>query len=466
MIGLLVIVNTYPIFQFRNLVFTSKKTALHNQAQVMSSSLSKLEPFTADSVAQVMDILDVMPLSRILITDHTGKILYDTTDSSSDMGRYALISEIRIALAGKNVWYSMLSDGAFYSRIAIPVKSRSDIVGAVYLYEYDAEQAQFMNGIRTNLQSLSLTLSLIALTVILIFTHALTVRITELSRGIRRVRDGEYAYRLKVKGSDELSELGRDFNNLTERLQLTEETRRRFVSDASHELKTPLASIRLLSDSILQNDNMAPSTMREFVFDIGNESERLQRTTEKLLSLTRLDQEITIPRKAVDMAKVAKNTLHLLSPLAKQHAVTLDYRLSGDCIVYATEDDVYQIIFNLVENAIKYNRPEGEVNLILYRGGSVVYLFIDDTGIGIPEEDMSHIFARFYRVDKARSREAGGSGLGLSIVRDAVLLHGGSIDVFPREPSGTRFRVCFPMYEQPDETALSPEDASPKEDVS
>ena len=464
--GLILIMNSYPIIQFRNLVFSSKKTSMQNQAQVMSASLSTIEPFSSDNVKQVMGIIDVMPLSRILITDSAGLILYDTADTSVDTGRYALLPEIYGALSDNLVWYSTLSDSAFRSRLAVPVKSRGEMVGAVYLYEYDADQAQLMTSLMVNLRSLSIGISAIAVIVILVFTRALTKRITELSKAMRVVRDGGYDYRLKISGTDELAELGVEFNQLTAHLQQTEEVRRRFVSDASHELKTPLASIRLLSDSILQNDNMETDTVREFVSDIGNESERLARITEKLLSLTRLDREVTIERTAVDVSKVAKDTLHLLTPLAVSHEVTLDYRLSGDCLIYATEDDIYQIIFNLVENAIKYNHPQGEVNLILYKGSSEVYLFVDDTGIGIPPEEASHVFSRFYRIDKARSREAGGSGLGLSIVRDAVILHGGSVEVMPREPEGTRVRVCFPLYESPEESGgASPEpplDESPE----
>ena len=447
--------NSYPIIQFRNLVFTSKQTSMQNQAQVMSSSLSTIEPFNKDNVRQVMGIIDVMPLSRILITDSAGQILYDTSATSVDTGRYALLPEVYGALSDKVVWCSKLANGAFMSRLAMPVKSRGDTVGSVYLYEYDAGQAQLINSLMVNLRSMSIAIAAIAVIVILIFTRALTKRITELSKAMRVVRDGGYDYRLNIAGSDELAELGTEFNQLTAHLQQTEEVRRRFVSDASHELKTPLASIRLLSDSILQTDNMETDMVREFVTDIGNESERLARITEKLLSLTRLDREITIERSAVDVSKVAKDTLRLLAPLAESREVSLEYRLGGDCLIYAAEDDIYQIIFNLVENAIKYNRRGGEVTLILYKGGSTVYFFVDDTGIGIPAEESSHIFSRFYRIDKARSREAGGSGLGLSIVRDAVLLHGGTVDVFQREPEGTRIKVCFPFYESPEESDMS-----------
>jgi signal transduction histidine kinase len=223
------------------------------------------------------------------------------------------------------------------------------------------------------------------------------------------------------------------------------------VSDASHELKTPLASIRLLSDSILQTENMDGDMVNEFVTDIGNEADRLTRTTEKLLRLTRLDSEIDAAPERIDMERVVKETARSLMPLADQSGVTLTYQLSSDCYIKATEDDMHQVVFNLAENGIKYNMPGGEVQILLFKTDNVVQLIVNDTGIGIPEEDVQHIFDRFYRVDKARSREAGGSGLGLSIVHDTVVGHGGSIRVEHRVPRGTSFIVAFPYCEAKEE---------------
>lgn len=169
--------------------------------------------------------------------------------------------------------------------------------------------------------------------------------------------------------------------------------------------------------------------MREFVTDIGNEAERLQRTTEKLLDLSRLDDGVQVVPEPVDVKQVAVDALVLLRPLAAEKNVRLRCDLADGCVVMATTDDMFHIIFNLVENAVKYNVPEGSVTMTLSQTDETVSFEVADTGIGIPEEDRLNVFSRFYRVDKARSREAGGSGLGLSIVHDAVVLHGGTITV-------------------------------------
>lgn len=445
---LLGLLNTYPIVVSRDLVFTSKESTLQNQASVMSSSLAALEALTEDNVEQVMELLDIMSLTRVIITDDAGKILYDTSDVDPSVGSYALFSEISRALSGQVVFYSRFDGSAFMSRASTPVRAKGVTLGAVYLYEYDSEQASLVTSIQVNMRNTSLAVGAVACAVILILTRALTLRITELVGAVRIVSEGDYEHRISLRGNDELTELGEEFNSMTKRLQSTEELRRRFVSDASHELKTPLASIRLLADSIAQSEHMDMETMREFVTDIGNEAERLQRTTDKLLNLTRLDdsERQIVCHDRVDMKKVAENTLRLLSPLAEARDVKLDHNLSEGCYVYGSEDDLYQVIFNLAENGIKYNLPGGEVRLLLYHDSEDVTLIVDDTGIGVPQEDAPHIFSRFYRVDKARSRDAGGSGLGLSIVSDVVRLHGGTVKAEPREDRGMRFTAVFPLY--------------------
>ena len=198
---------------------------------------------------------------------------------------------------------------------------------------------------------------------------------------------------------------------------------------------------------------MGADTVREFVTDIGHEAERLQRTTEKLLDLSRMDDDVHIEPEPVDVKQVYFDVLVLLRPLANEHSVKIRSELDDGCVVMATVDDMFHIIFNLVENAIKYNVEGGSVNVSLKGDEESVRLAVEDTGIGIPEEDRFNIFSRFYRVDKARSREAGGSGLGLSIVHDAVQMHGGSITVGPNKPQGSRFIVKFPRPTQ-EETGI------------
>jgi signal transduction histidine kinase len=280
-----------------------------------------------------------------------------------------------------------------------------------------------------------------------VFSLALSRRVGQLLTGIRMVREGEYTQRISLAGHDELAQLAQELNLLTGRLQTTEAERRRFVSDASHELKTPLASIKLLTDSILQDEHIDQDTTREFVADIGQAADRLICVSQDLLELNRLDEGRKVRREPVDLSQQAEYTAKLLAPLAESAGVTIHLHGDQGCMALCGKEDAVQILRNLMENAIKYNNPGGKVDVTTSREGETVGLEVADTGVGIPEEDMPRIFERFYRVDKARSRQAGGTGLGLSIVKDTVLLHGGEIRVEPRETGGTRFLVRLPAWD-------------------
>ena len=238
---------------------------------------------------------------------------------------------------------------------------------------------------------------------------------------------------------------------MVERLQISEQKRRNFVSDASHELKTPLASIKLLSDSILQND-MDLATVKEFVGDIGNEADRLNRMTQKLLSLTRIESQEDSDCEIVNIVPTVDRVIRMLTGIAEKNKIVIHTEVIQDCPILIIEDDLYQIVFNLVENGIKYNVPGGELFVTLDRIDDNAVIKVRDTGVGIPEDSVSHVFERFYRVDKARSRKSGGSGLGLSIVRNMVERNGGKISVESKVGKGSTFTLMFPVFDTEDDT--------------
>ena len=321
---------------------------------------------------------------------------------------------------------------------------RNQIIGAVYAYEYDAEQAALLEGLQSNLLRLSAGLGVAALCLSGLLSRALTRKIGQLLTAIRQVREGAYSHRAHVRGHDEIAQLAEEFNSLTDRLQTTENARRRFVSDASHELKTPLAAIRLLTDSILQTENIDPETTREFVTDIGQEAERLSRITEDLLRLTRLDSGVMEPPAVVDVLPVLEQVMRMMSLVAQEKGTELTYRAEGTCTVLAARDEIHQIIYNLTDNAVKYSPPGSTVQVSLLHRGDQVVLTVEDNGPGIPEEDLPRLFERFYRVDKARSRAAGGTGLGLAIVSDTVRKRGGTVEAGNRPEGGAVFTVRWP----------------------
>ena len=239
---LLALMNTYPTRASRDIVFTEKQSALTNRAAVVSSSLSLLDNLTPDNTRQVLALLDLRDLTRIIVTDSEGLAVYDSASENNIRGKYVLYPELVRALDGQAVFYSHYTTGAFLSRAAMPVMNSGRTVGAVYVCESDGERAALIGSIQRRLATITIGIGAAALVVLWFSIKMLTRRITQLADGVRTVQRGDYSFRLTLSGHDELTELGQEFNNLTERLETTEAQRRRFVSDASHELKTPLAS--------------------------------------------------------------------------------------------------------------------------------------------------------------------------------------------------------------------------------
>lgn len=442
----LLLLNTYPLLASQNLVFQSKQSIL-TEARMIASNLAELETLEGDGVKQVMTLVGDSSLTRIVVTDTDAKILYDTQETGKKR-KYALFQELIQALDGQDVFHASFQDNAFRCEAAVPVTYCNTTIGAVYLYEYDAEQAEILLGLQSNLRNITLLVCVFAVLVSVFLSRMVTYRMNNLLAAIRTFQEGNYTHRIQIKGKDQLAKMADEFNHLSERIQETEELRRRFVADASHELKTPLTSIRLLSDSILQDPSMDPELTREFVTDIGREAERLARITEGLLSLARLDRGIQEQRETIDVSAQIRYAIHLLLPLAENRGIVIHSELTSGCLVQISADDMSHIANNLIENAIKYNVPDGSVWVRLSIDHEDVVFTVEDTGIGIPAEDREKVFDRFYRVDKARSREAGGTGLGLSIVHDIVLRAGGSIRLEESPGGGSCFQVTLPLAEE------------------
>ena len=364
-LAVLILLNTYPLITSENLTFRSKQSSLQGSVSVMVTALSGLEELSEENVAGAMTLVEETGISRVLVTDASGRVLYDTRETDGAIGRYAFYTELVQALRGEDVFYTEFSDKAFKSRAASPVIYHSQTIGAVYAYEYDTEQAELLLSLQRNLLTISAVVLVFAGGISVLLSRVLTRRFGVLTDAIRKMREGSYSHRAEVGGHDEISELAAEFNDMADRLQTTEDARRRFVSDASHELKTPLAGIRLLSDSILQTENMDAQTVREFVGDIEQESERLARITENLLRLTRLDSGMLPEAQRVDLSSVMARVVRMLRLVAEEKQVDLSYEIRREGQTLASEDEIHEIIYNLTENAIKYNRPGGFVKLLL-----------------------------------------------------------------------------------------------------
>ena len=419
------------------------------KCHLAAAEIAKLEVMTTSTVSDTISRMDSLRNTRLIVVDHTATALYDSYSEDSAVGSYVLLPEVVEALSGKqgnDVFSWQYRNAIMQSRAATPIVSYGTVIGCIYMMEYDQAQGALIESLQNNILSVTLILEVVVVLFSIIFAMMFSARLRRMLTSMRIIRSGDYSHRVNMGGNDQLTSLGDEFNRLTERLQASEDRRRQFVSDASHELKTPLASIKLLSDSILQNE-MDMETVREFVGDIGNEAERLNRMSQKLLSLSRLESTEETDCEIIRMRPTISRVCRMLSSLAKESNVTIETFFEEDCPILISEDDLYQITFNLVENGIKYNCEGGKLTISTFRNGDNATLQVSNTGLGIPEEAQPHVFERFYRVDKARSRSSGGSGLGLAIVHDLVQHNQGTITLSSTPGERTTFTVALPVFD-------------------
>ena len=440
----LVFLNIYSANITRQMIYRAKAASLQDKAQLVTASFSGVESMNRTHTEQVMSVLGELNVARVIVTDGAGLALYDSLPQESCVGKYVLLQGVAAALEKHDILYCQYDDGVLVSHTAMPIVRHGSTVGCVYIADLDTDQGGLIRALQTNILRISFAVEAVLVVFSLVFSAGSARKMKRILQSMERVREGEYSHKIQMNGLDEFGRLAREFNRLTDRLQVSEQAQQQFVSDASHELKTPLAAIKLLSDSVLQND-MDAETMREFVSDIGSEADRLTRLAQDLLAISKAEV-VRKEHEVVDLAQTIGKVFKLLVPLADQRQIRLTSNMEKDCTVLTVEDDMYQIIFNLVENAIKYNRDGGLVRVGLLRREDEVVLTVEDTGIGIPADALEHVFERFYRVDKARSRAAGGSGLGLSIVRELVERNYGEITVEQRPEGGSRFTVLLPHF--------------------
>ena len=440
----LLILNIYCSKTCQELFYESKKASMVEKCLLASDEIGKLDVLNPTTVAEAVSQMESLRVTRLIVTDQSGNALFDSDGEAS--GSYVLFPEILTAMQGNDVCSWRYHDGTIDTRTAAPIDYYGTVVGCVYITEQDAVQGGLIQTMQRTVLRISLLLEIVVILFTILFSFTFSRRLNRIMTYMRIIQEGDYTHQVSMGGNDELTILGNEFNDLTERLRNSEEKRSRFVSDASHELKTPLASIKLLADSILQYD-MDLETVREFVGDIGDEAERLNRMTAKLLSLTRAEGKAGDECEIIYMAPTVRRVARMLKQTALQAKVSFQLDLETDTPVLILEDDLYQIVFNLMENGIKYNQPGGILSVRLFREEDNAVLQVSDTGTGIPEDALGHIFERFYRVDKARSRATGGSGLGLSIVRTIVQRNRGEIQVYSVLGQGSTFTVTFPAFD-------------------
>lgn len=326
-----------------------------------------------------------------------------------------------------------------------PVKDEGGAMLGVLLYATSIQVvSDSVNEVTTQI---GLVFAVFAVTVgfvSLILSGWLTRPIITLTTAIRRVGAQGYSERVPVRGKDEMAELSEAFNIMSEKLENHDRVRNEFVSNASHELKTPLSSMKILSETMLYMEEPDEALTKEFFTDINHEVDRLTHIINDLLRLVQEENEgkrMNITE--VDYAALVQRVIRRMMPIAKQKGIRLERKLVP-ITIEADESCIEQVVGNLIDNSLKYT-DKGSVAVTLKQDGAYAVLTVHDTGMGIPKESIPRLFERFYRVDKARSRDTGGTGLGLSIVERIIANHGGYINVESAVGRGTTFTVHLPM---------------------
>lgn len=267
------------------------------------------------------------------------------------------------------------------------------------------------------------------------------------ARAFENVQAGYSSECVSVGDYRETENIVRAFNAVIARMRAMDESRQEFVSNVSHELKTPMTGMKVLADSLLQQGEQVPAEMyREFLADIDGELDRENKLIDELLNLAKMDsKQIPMNIARTDINELVEQIMKRVRPIAQQRDVEMTFVSERDVKADIDEVKMTMVFTNLIENAVKYNKDHGKVTVTLDSDHRNFIFTCEDTGIGIPEAAREKIFERFYRVDKSRSRDVGGTGLGLSITRRAVLLHRGTIAVDSKEGKGSKFIVTIPL---------------------
>lgn len=423
-----------------------KLTLVQNQCSILGNQIL-VNQFTIDSMQDNLNV-EIDQLAnvwegRILVIDSGYRIVKDTYTIEQD--NYIVYDEVlRVMRGEKDKNIRMLDD---YAEIIIPIVNSDKVINGVMIATVSLKDIEGTNAyIASQANVLILLFSLLAIAAAFVISNLSVHDIKKLNRRIKELDDGDLDD-LKVKSRyTELSSLIDSFNTLIDKMQVVEASRQEFVSNVSHELKTPITSMKVLADSLLMQEEVPVEMYREFMSDMVAEIDRENKIINDLLTLVKMDKKaVALNVEPVNINALLELLLKRIKPIAAKRNIEVVFESFREVIGEVDEVKLSLALSNLIENAVKYNNEGGNVHVSLNADYKFFYVKIQDNGVGIPEECQSHVFERFYRVDKARSRETGGTGLGLAITRNAVLMHKGAIKLYSEPGEGTTFTVRIPL---------------------
>ena len=438
----LIFINTY-----RAKAISQRINELQTRGSIICNLVVSSAYFTSDSGAEVdselTQVADIFG-GRILIADSDLNITRDTY--GLEEGKVILLEEVVRCVNGADSKFVSQSENMV--ELVLPVHNpESNSIDGVVVMNFSLNS---VNTLYDSMQSIAITLvlvlGLIILVISVLYSGQVVMPMKEVAGSIAMISSGDFNETMQITGYSEAEDISDKFNSMLSVLQNLEDARQEFVSNVSHELKTPITSVKVLAESLIGQENVPVELYQEFMVDINEELERMNKIINDLLSLVKMDKSASdLNITSVNINEMLDLILKRLKPIAEKQHVDLVLESFRPVTAEIDEVKLTLAITNLVENAIKYNKEDGWVHVSLNADYQYFYLKVEDSGIGIPEDSLEHIYERFYRVDKSHSREIGGTGLGLAITRNAVLMHRGAIKVFSTEGEGTIFNVRIPL---------------------
>lgn len=451
-----VLLNTVVDKQINNRI-----TKIENQGKVLSNKLNSsgyLDTGDNEDIDNEVTRLADYFEGRIIIVNSSLKVIKDTY---SLLDGKSLISEDVIGCLINGGISPIKDNKTHYLRLTYPIihdtsnnnitnaldNDSKEIIGVIVMSFSTKDIGIIRDSMERRVLLYSITLSILIVVFAVYFSGILTKPLTSVVSFIDRMTDGyNMEEGISIKGYNEIEKISDSFNHMIVRMQKLEKSRQEFVSNVSHELKTPITSIKVLADSLLTQEDTPVELYREFLIDITDEIERENKIINDLLSLVKLDKTAgDMNISAININELLELILKRLSPIAQKQNIEIIYESFRPVIAEVDEVKLSLAVSNLIENAIKYNVEDGWVRVSLNADHKYFFIKVSDSGIGIPEEAQDSIFERFYRVDKARSRETGGTGLGLAITKNVIQMHHGAVKVYSKEGEGSTFNVRIPL---------------------
>lgn len=381
---------------------------------------------------------------RLLVIDKDFRVVKDTYGQLD--GLYYMSKNVLNAMNGEEKPPEVLENQ--YMEVIVPIKEEDDnTTSGIMLVNVSTRDINEMTEYIDSTLKIFFSIAIIVAIVVAVILSVLFTRdFKTLDKSLKYIAAGHVDESIPIVGYAELRKVIERFNGILNKMQILENSRQEFVSNVSHELKTPITSIKILADSLVGQENVPVELYQEFMSDIVDEIDRENKIINDLLSLVKMDKTVSnLNIQSVNVNDMLEAILKRLRPLAKKRNIEITFETFRPVNAEIDEVKLTLAFSNLIENAIKYNYDNGWIRVSLNADHKFFYVKVQDGGIGIPQESQQQVFERFYRVDKARSRETGGSGLGLAITRNAVLMHKGAVKLYSKEGEGTLFTVRIPL---------------------